>query len=190
MRIFSYIFTALVAVFVINIVLSFALPSYRTALVNVRTSIFPDSKKAPVEIPTETKKSETDRLAESLDRIDKHIESLGEIKKTGAGVFVGSGSIVTLSGTRTSQEDVVPKEPEISVSGLFLAKIMPEVILKKVDNKGFFGIQVMGKIAYNTYSDEKKKVKIYAFSESYDTLLLNMKLASTVYKINETDQFF
>lgn len=48
----------------------------------------------------------------------------------------------------------------------------------------------MGKIAYSTYSDEMRKIKIYAFSDTYDTLLLNMKLASSVYSLNETDQFF
>ncbi len=127
MRIFSYIFTALVTIFVINIALSFSLPSYRTALVNVRTSIFPDSKKVQIEIPTETKKSESDRLAESLERIDKHIESLNEAKKTSTGTLVGSGlanstgsvgsgSVVTLSGAQTPQEEVTPKEPEVPLS--------------------------------------------------------------------------
>lgn len=48
----------------------------------------------------------------------------------------------------------------------------------------------MGKIVYSTYYDEKKNIKIYAFEETYDTLLLNMKLTSSVYKLNETDQFF
>ena len=48
----------------------------------------------------------------------------------------------------------------------------------------------MGKIAYSTYLDDRKNVKIYAFNETYDTLLLNMKLASSVYTLNETDQFF
>ncbi len=127
MRIFSYIFTALVTIFVINIALSFSLPSYRTALVNVRTSIFPDSKKVQIEIPVEAKKSESDRLAESLDRIDKHIESLNEAKKTSTGALVGSGlvsgtgsvgsgSLLTLSGMQTPQEEVVPKEPEVPLS--------------------------------------------------------------------------
>ncbi len=127
MRIFSYIFTALVTIFVINIALSFSLPSYRTALVNVRTSIFPDSKKVQIEIPVESKKSESDRLAESLDRIDKHIESLNEAKKTSTGTLVGSGlvsgtgsvgsgSLLTLSGMQTPQEEVVPKEPEVPLS--------------------------------------------------------------------------
>ncbi len=127
MRIFSYIFTALVTIFVINIALSFSLPSYRTALVNVRTSIFPDSKKVQIEIPVESKKSESDRLAESLDRIDKHIESLNEAKKTSTGTLVGSGlvsgtgsvgsgSLLTLSGMQTPQEEVVPQEPEVPLS--------------------------------------------------------------------------
>lgn len=48
----------------------------------------------------------------------------------------------------------------------------------------------MGKIAYNTYGDDRRKIKIYAFNETYDTLLLNMKLTSSVYALNETDQFF
>ena len=67
---------------------------------------------------------------------------------------------------------------------------MPQISPKKVENKGFFGIQVMGKILYSTYLDDKKNVKVYAFTDTYDTLLLNMKLTSTVYKLNETDQFF
>lgn len=48
----------------------------------------------------------------------------------------------------------------------------------------------MGKIIYSTYLDEKKKVKIYAFNHTYDTMLLNMKLTNSVYILNETDQFF
>ena len=121
MRIFSYIFTALVTIFVINIALSFSLPSYRNALVNVRTSIFPDSKKTQIENPPEMKKLENDRLAESLDRIDKHIESLNEVKNTSTGTIsnsgsTGTGDVNTLSGASFQQEDIVPKEPEIPLS--------------------------------------------------------------------------
>lgn len=67
---------------------------------------------------------------------------------------------------------------------------MPEVTLKKVENDGFFGIKVMGDIQYNTYWDERRNVKIYAFRETYDTFLLNMKLIRSIYTLNETDQFF
>ncbi len=67
---------------------------------------------------------------------------------------------------------------------------MPDVMPKKTENTGFFGIQIMDKLGYNTYVDEKRKIKIYAFSDSYDVILLNMKLAGSVYTLNETDQFF
>jgi hypothetical protein len=48
----------------------------------------------------------------------------------------------------------------------------------------------MNNIIYTTYLDESQKVKIYAFQDTYDTLLLNMKLATGTYVVNETDQFF
>ena len=48
----------------------------------------------------------------------------------------------------------------------------------------------MDKLPYTSYIDEKRKIKVYAFQDSYDTILLNMKLASSVYSLNETDQFF
>lgn len=202
MRIFSYILAALVTVFVINIALSFSLPAYRNALVSVRSNILPFWKQAPTREGGDERKSESARLAESLDRIDKHIESLTGTGKTGTGTVTLTGT--TQSGTTTSgatsatvssgsaapQEEVAPKEPDIPLSGIFLQKIMPDIMPKKIENKGFFGIQVMGKIRYNTYMDDAKKVKIYSFSETYDTLLINMKLTSSVYMLNETDQFF
>ncbi|MDD2892078.1 MAG: hypothetical protein PHQ95_03875 [Candidatus Gracilibacteria bacterium] len=197
MRIFSYILTALVTIFVLNIALSFSLPSYRNTLVNIRTSIFP-SLSMPENEMEEQKKQENSRLLESLDRIDKHIESLNEIKNVRTEMITASGTINgetiftddTLSGALISAEEIVPQELTIPLSGLFLAKIMPEIILKKIDNNGFFDIQITKKMLYNTYRDEKKKITIYAFKDTYDTLLLNMKLANKIYSINETDQFF
>lgn len=101
------------------------------------------------------------------------------------------------SGTQNNQIIAVPAstpstptESDILVSGLFLAKIMPDIDLKKTDNKGIFNIYLFNKIPFTTYLDEKKHVKVYAFGETYDTMLANLKLTSSVYKINETDQFF
>lgn len=197
MRIFPYILVALVTVFVANIALSFSLPAYRNAFVSFRSSLFPGLKKASPDAPLVEPKTESARLAESLDRIDKHIESLGEPKKSGTGTSSASGAVagtgassLSSSGSAPLQEATPPKVPEIPLSGVFLQKIMPDILPKKTDNKGFFGIQVMGKIRYDTYSDENRHIKIYAFDETYETLLLNMKLASSVYAINETDQFF
>jgi len=130
MRIFSYILATLVTIFVLNIALSFSLPSYRNTLVNTRTSIFPVTKKT-LDIPmVDEKISESARLVESLDRIDKHIESLNEAKKT----EIETINTESTSGTVISLIDTLPKEPEILLSGIFLSKIMPEVIVKKIDN--------------------------------------------------------
>ncbi len=81
MRIFSYIFTALVTIFVINIALSFSLPADRSTLLGVRENIFPNIKNSLPEQKEEIKPNEATRLVESLDRIDKHIESLTELRK-------------------------------------------------------------------------------------------------------------
>jgi len=48
----------------------------------------------------------------------------------------------------------------------------------------------MGNIVYTTYADEKRNIKIYAFGESYDTLLQDMEKVRNLYTTNETDQFF
>jgi len=130
MRIFSYILATLVTIFVLNIALSFSLPSYRNALVNLRTSIFPVTKKTPDVPMVDEKRSESARLVESLDRIDKHIESLSEIKKA----EIETINTESTSGTVVSLIDTPPKEPEIPLSGIFLSKIMPEVMVKKIDN--------------------------------------------------------
>lgn len=197
MRIFSYILTALVTIFVLNIALSFSLPSYRNTLVNIRSTLFPSLVISENEIEEQNKR-ENSRLLESLDRIDKHIESLNEIKNTETKIITTSGTTNsetifiegTLLETLVPAEEIISQELTIPLSGLFLAKIMPEIILKKIDNNGFFDIQITKKMLYNTYRDEKKKITIYAFKDTYDTLLLNMKLANKIYSINETDQFF
>lgn len=133
MRIFSYIFTALVTIFVINVALSFSLPAYREALVSVRTEIFP-TQSPRVETEKDTAKiDETNRLVESLDRIDKHIESLTEAKKSlplTGGMLSSSGA----TGSTLPTQETAPQELNIPISGIFLSKIMPDVMPKKVEN--------------------------------------------------------
>lgn len=120
MRIFSYILTALVTIFVINIALSFSLPSYRNIFVKVRTGIFPSQTDYSAE---DGKNRENARLVESLDRIDKHIESLGGIQKAGTETVAmsgvtdeGSGAVGTASGGTIPPEDSNPREPDVPLS--------------------------------------------------------------------------
>jgi len=189
MRIFSYICAGFITIFVINTVLSFSLPAYRNVLIATRSQLFPNTKSSVPLEKKEEKNQDTIRLIESLDRIDRHIESL-TAAKTWTLVPVLTGSIDTHSGMTNSEIEPIKKEPDIPISWIFLAKIMPEITPKKVENSWFFGIRVMEKIVYSTYLDESQKIKIYAFQDTYETILLNMKLAGNVYTLNETDQFF
>lgn len=139
MRVFSYILTTLVTIFVLNIALSFSLPTYREALVNVRADIFPSDKVPNHE--EDEKIKETTRLVESLDRIDRHIETLSEARKADteavamSGAVNGEVGIVTSTSRITvSEEENTLAEPDIALSGLFLSKIMPEITPKKVEN--------------------------------------------------------
>jgi hypothetical protein len=80
MRIFSYICAGFITIFVINTVLSFSLPAYRNVLIATRSQLFPNTKSSVPLEKKEEKSQDTIRLIESLDRIDRHIESLTAAK--------------------------------------------------------------------------------------------------------------
>lgn len=194
MRTASYILLAIVTIFLVNVVLSFALPGYRNGLIEARTRLLGIAPR-----PTEILLQEKDNhLASSLDRIDESIRMLATstgtvVKSTGTGTSVGSGTAST--GTVVNSGVTVapiapPTSPDIPISGLFLAKILKEITPKKIDSTGIFDIHIFTKIDYTTYEDAKKKIKIYAFDQNYDTMLKNLKLVSAVYTINESDTFF
>lgn len=192
MRIVSYIFLVIVTVFLTNAAVSFVSPGYRTILHDAKVRLTGEQAE------TEKQNATDKRLVDSLDRIDQSIQSLsstGNTVVTPTPVVVASGT--TLSGatvpvapTPVVASPPAPVEPDVSVSGMFLAKIMPEITLKKIDNSGIFNIFIFNKIEYTSYQDEKKRIKVYAFAPNYDTMLANLKLTSSVYAINETDQFF
>jgi hypothetical protein len=88
---------------------------------------------------------------------------------------------------------LIPPKPEPVVyplSVLLQAKMIPYVTTKIVENKGIFDIRIFTSLGYTTHRDDKNRVNIYAFSESYPVILTNLKLVSNVYTIKETDTFF
>jgi hypothetical protein len=135
MRIFSYILIFLVTIFLLNTAFSFFLPNYRNTLINARSHFFTPTNTVIVDSGIEKNQSENTHLIESLNRIDKHIESLVEVKKTNSGSIntIGS-SIGTGVVTNIQKEEDIVQKPEIPLSGIFLAKIMPEITPKKIDN--------------------------------------------------------
>jgi hypothetical protein len=102
MRIFSYIFSAFVFIFIVNIALSFSLPTYRQSIVDMRIKIFPKTDSNNGLVHEEVRTTENTRLIESLERLDKHMASLGEVRKT------GTGEISTSSGATGSTTSLVP----------------------------------------------------------------------------------
>lgn len=67
-------------IFIINIIISFSFPAYRNILIDIRNNISTVSDIPPQENEASIKKMEDTHLIESLERIDKHIESLAIVK--------------------------------------------------------------------------------------------------------------
>jgi len=199
MRTFSYILLGIVIIFVVNIVISLTVPSYRENLILMREKIIGKKISTPVDenktIPQQsTELTGSTVLVKTGAMVMENNTGATVIIPTQTGSVATWSVVTTHSGAQINQIIVptinTPIEPNIPLSGLFLAKIMPDIDLKKTENKGMFNIYLFNKIPFTTYVDEKKKIKVYAFDETYDTMLANLKLTSSVYKINETDQFF
>lgn len=199
MRAVSIFLLTLVAVTIANALAAAFYPPYKSALRDLRSKAFPEfSHVADGDVPkpaTSAVRPGDVELAASIDRMAAGIDAL--VATTGTGVLPSaSGSTVSSTGTSSSGSAATPVaapvsvEPEYPLPGILLARLMPDVFPKKVENKGIFDIHIFRGIGYSTYADEKSKAKFYAFSESYGVMLSNLKLVSPVYGIRETDTFF
>jgi hypothetical protein len=118
---------------------------------------------------------------------------LGALTSSGANIPEKTSTGITQTGSVSQSTPKPPEKSEPIVHPLgipLLAKLMPDVNTKIAESKGIFDIKIFSNIAYTTYRDEKNKVNIYAFAESYPVMLTNLKLASNVYAVKETDTFF
>lgn len=143
-------------------------------------------------------KGEVAKLQETIDQLTIGLNALsgsGGIRPVGVAPVTGSGTTSTgvinsnvVAGVPLPAEKPKPKEYLLGIP--LQAKLMPDVFVKKVDNKGIFDIKIYSNLDYTTYRDEKNKLNIYAFADSYSVILANLKLASNVYTVKETDSFF
>lgn len=200
MRAVSILLLTLVAVTIANALAASFYPPYKSALRDLRSKAFPEfSHVADSSVPdsaTPAARPGDIELAASIDRMAAGIDALVATSGTGSlPSVVGTGSATASteaisSGSATPAPAVIPTEPEYPLPGMLLARLMPDVFPKKIENKGIFDIHIFRGIGYSTYADEKSKAKFYAFSESYGVMLSNLKLVSPVYGIRETDTFF
>lgn len=197
MRAVSLFLLSLVAVTTVGALATAFYPPYKTALRDLRTKAFPEFSHVEggaVKSPNSALPRPGDaELAASIDRMAAGIDALVATSGTGtvsaSGYSVASASGITASGAQVPAQ-TAQAEQEYPLPGILLARLMPEVFPKKVENKGIFDIHIFRGIGYSTYADEKSKAKFYAFSESYGVMLSNLKLVSPVYGIKETDTFF
>ena len=178
-----------------NVIAVFISPEYK-AWIQSKVGTRQPLEISSLETPAATK------LSNTLDRLSYGIEALsgtGGTTQTGVTikpVFLGSatsGSVVSSVNVVAPIVPVVPPKPEPTIyplSVLLQAKMIPDVTLKIVENKGIFDIRIFTSLGYTTHRDDKNRVNIYAFSESYPVILTNLKLVSNVYTIKETDTFF
>lgn len=180
----------LVLMFLVNVVAIFVSPAYKT---KIQELIGTRSKTASLAsiVNDPAYKEDVDQIRETIEQLTI---GLNAIAQTGAvsSLSVGTGSIPRVAELPTPVTVAVetPKPKEFPLSIPLQAKLMPDVFVKKVDNKGIFDIKIYSNLDYSTYRDEKNKLNIYAFADSYPVILANLKLASNVYGVKETDSFF
>ena len=178
-----------------NFAVSATYPPYRAYLHSLRSQVAPAAE-APVVAHAERHVSDAE-LAASVEKmaagIDVLVASGSVIPANASGAF-DTGTVrppVSLSGamaTAAGQKEAA--SPEYPLSGVLLARLMPEIFPKKVENRGIFDIRIFRDINYTTYQDDKTKTKFYQFDETYGLMLSNLKLMSPTYAVKEADTFF
>lgn len=198
MRAAAIILLALAVLVTGNFAVSAFYPPYRAYLKEARSNLLASDRTiAPATPPATIGDAE---LAASIERMTAGIEAIvgsGAASTASGAVSVASvihSGAVAASGATASGTASVPNAtaPEYPLSGVLLARLMPEVFPKKIENKGIFNIYLFDEdhLLGSTYWDEKSKTKFFVFTESYHTMLTNLKLVPQAYKANETDTFF
>lgn len=207
MRAVSIVLLSLVAVTIANALAALFYPPYKATLRDLRSNAFPEfshsvGENAAEPAPNPSLPNDADsragdaELAASIDRMTAGIDALVATNGTGnlrPPTFSSSGVSVPLAPALPAPAPAstgASTEPENPLPGILLARLMPSVFPKKIENAGIFDIHIFRGIGYTTYADEKSKARFYAFSESYGVMLTNLKLVSAVYAIKETDTFF
>jgi len=188
----------LVLIFLINMVGIFVSPAYKLKIQEVIGSR--NTISATPDIVSDANRDEVTKLQQTIEQLTVGIQALSgtgiiPVTVSGAVVPTGTGGVPSVSVVpgNLPQAPVViekPKPKEYLLSIPLQAKLMPVVFVKKTENKGIFDIKIYSNLDYSTYRDDKNKLNIYAFADSYSVILANLKLASNVYTVKETDSFF
>ncbi|MBS9784360.1 hypothetical protein KGV55_03345 [Candidatus Gracilibacteria bacterium] len=134
-------------------------------------------------------------MLETLKHQAKIEQEMEELKKLIAEKKIQEGNSQahpTNAHQKAPQQTSQQIDPRIvPISAKFLAKIMPTITLKKINNDGIFGLKIFDKnVIYTTYEDSKFGITVIASMLPYDQFLQNFKaLDDAVYTVNETKTF-
>jgi hypothetical protein len=78
----------------------------------------------------------------------------------------------------------------LTLPGSLIARLMPQFIPTKMENKWILDAKSFEKTNYLTYQDKKRKLKVYVFEDSYENVKANFHLNEPEYVLNEVNTFF
>lgn len=200
MKYTSYILTFIWIFLLFNIFLSFSSASYRLFLRDTKTKIVGVKKEDNIDEISKSQLEINSKILTTLDKLNNNIENLKEkeskedlediknniLNRTNSWKIIGSGEILE------NEEKELKNYWELDIPDSLLAKLMPEIIPSKINNSWIFGIKddkFFDKLEYITLKDDKKRVNIYVFNNSYHQVLSNFKMMN-IYNINETNTFY
>ncbi len=138
-------------------------PPARDALRDLRSKAFPEFSHSAVSNKSEKTgnlRPEDVELVASIDRMAAGLDALVAVSGSGIqGVVVGAGTDSSFAsgsavvGTGSATAPILAVEPDYPLPGILLARLMPDVFPKKIENKGIFDIHIFRSIGYTTYAD-------------------------------------
>ena len=170
----------LVGVLLANVLAIFVSPEYKT---------FIQSKISSQNVSKPPTNESTTALESTIDKLTYGIEALS---RTGSTIATSTGVVIPAPAVMPPAIIVPPPKLEPVIFPLTIAlqaKLLPNIFSRVSQNKGIFDIRIFTDTNYTTYRDDKNRVNIYAFEQTYPVILSQLKLVSNVYSVRETDTF-
>ena len=188
MRALSYFLATLSFLFLVNIVLSFTVPSYHAWWRAVRDGSGMTSSVTHSTVDTlndDENAASTTILRGSGGGIAPivHIPAgTGSVSGFSGGVSTLTGALATASGGLSGKAIPLPEA--------FVNKTSGKLILERINNTGIFGITTVDPKGYTTYLDVAKNIKIFAFDTDSSILTDKVEDISSLYTLRKTKTFF
>ncbi|MDD2486935.1 MAG: hypothetical protein PHS92_01010 [Candidatus Gracilibacteria bacterium] len=183
MRIVSYFVSFIALTLFLNIIISFASPSYKSFLKDTKGRFFKIEEIRSVDLKPKTDYNE--KIIESIEKLNENISKI-DINNNKKEIIEESGmtNIGALADTGTVAIDELEKIPaSIRIK-------LEKISLKKIENRGIYDINKLDKdVYYTSYYDETNKILVYVFESNYGIMMDHFRTDKT-YKINEANNFF